>query len=108
MDKVLLITKAPLADIFDLPLHLSACPNPSLPGQVIAHLLSLPPLGVPLLHVFKALLVPFNCRKKFIYLSIQGINSFLLVTFDLKQISVFLLNFVDIVLKIFQLTLDSL
>jgi hypothetical protein len=106
--KVLLIYKAPLADLFDLPLHLSACPYPSLPGQVIPHLFSLPPLGVPLLHIFKTLLVPLNCRKKFIYLCIQGINGFLLVIFDLKQIGVFLLDLVHIVLKIFQLTLYSL
>ena len=108
MNQILLIAHAPLADLFDLPLHLSACSYPSLPGQVIAHLFSLPPLGVPLLHVFKTLLVPLNCRKKFIYLCIQGINGFLLVIFDLKQIGVFLLDFVHIVLKILQLTLYSL
>ena len=108
MNQVLLIAEAPLADLFDLPLHLSACPYPSLPGQVISHLFSLPPLGVPLLHVFKTLLVPLNCCKKFIYLRIQGVNGFILVIFGLKQIGVFLLDLVHIVLKVFQLTLNSL
>lgn len=108
MNQVLLLAEAPLADLFYLPLHLSACPHPSLPGQVISHLFSLPPLGVPLLHVLKTLLVPLNRRKKLIYLCIQGANGFLLVIFDLKQIGVFLLDLVHIVLKIFQLALYSL
>ena len=108
MNQILLIAQAPLADLFYLSLHLSACPYPPLPGQLISHLFGLPPLGVPLLHVLETLLVPFDGLKKLIDLGVQGIDGFLLRIFGLTQIGVLLLDLVHIVLEVFQLALDPL